>query len=398
MGYEVGRKGNKLGSLKLRFPGKTMTGIAISSHPMRRGLGDRLTSGGRFVREYESQNQTPAWPGKVVRDWNLFRKMNDQDPAVAGIMLLDALQDFMAAPRDISNSLRAAGVRELTTKSDFPAEVLSTIEKYHTGLEEIDTTYQEVFDIIDFTGTKEDGFKIRDVTSGLTFRKIPAGDTVDVYSMSGTEVDVGFDNYGGALGWEKTWFDDEKFWTVDDTAIEFRKKWYQDVAEIYVALIEAVAGQDQAWAAHPDGVASGVVGYQVGRDIQTINNATTNILEDLKAAGMAVSPSEMFILWAPATLRSRMNRALAANYELKNTGMGALEVAGNVTPRYTTLMSSNDYYYVILPKRKLKGGNRMDLTVLTDTDILAYTEVAAGWGRHGGGIGEDNQIRKCSIA
>lgn len=388
--------GKKKKSKKLAFKAQAMNGVEITKHPARNRMADRIGNALQVVREHESKE--PVIAGKVVRDWNVFRKIKETDPEVAGMLLMDCLQKFMMAPVQIVKELRKRGIHELTTKSDFPAEVLDTIEKYHTGLEEIETGYQDIFDVRDFTGTKRNGFKIRDVTSGLTFRKVPVGDTVDVYGMSGTEVEITFDRYGGALGWDKTWFDDEEFWTIDDTAQEFRAKWFKDVAETYYALIEAVTGQGLTWQLHPDGVATTTPGYQVGRDIATMNLAVYNILNDLKTAGMGVSPNETFLVLAPTALRLRIDRALSSKYALQNTGMGLTEVAYNLKPIYSQLLSSTATYYVILPKRKLKGGNRMNLTVLTDMDILAYTEVTAAWGRYGAGIGENDQIQVCATA
>ncbi|GAF88320.1 unnamed protein product, partial [marine sediment metagenome] len=168
------------------------------------------------------------------------------------------------------------------------------------------------------------------------------------------------------------------------------------LAETYYALIEAVTGQDLTWQAHPDGVASGTPGYQVGRDIATMNQGAFNILDDLKTAGMNLSPNETFLVLAPTALKRRIERALSSKYTLQNTGMGLTEVSYNMKPVYSQLLSATDTYYVILPKRKLKGGTRMNLTVLTDMDILAYTDVTAAWGRYGGGIAEDDQIQVCA--
>ena len=381
---------------KLSFKGQAMNGVEVGVHPARARMADRIGSALQIVREHESKD--PVIAGKVVRDWNVFRKIKETDPEVAGMLLMDCLQKSLNAPTRVAKELDKLGVKELTTKSDFPAEVLDTIEKYHLGLQEIETGYQDIFDIRDFTGTKRNGFKIRDVTSGLTFRKVPVGDTLDVYGMSGTEVEITFDRYGGALGWDKTWFDDEEYWTIDDTAQEFRAKWFKDVAETYYALIEAVAGIDVTWQAAPDAIASATAGYQVQRDVATMNLAVFEILDALKTAGMGVSPNETFLLLAPTALKLRVDRALSSKYSLQNTGMGLTEVAYNIKPIYSQLLSATDYYWVCLPKRKLKGGNRMNLTVLTDMDILAYTEVTAAWGRYGAGIGENDQLRKCATA
>lgn len=386
----------KIASKKLSFAGQKMTGVESAVHPARTKLAERTESALQVVREHEKKD--PAFRGKIVRDWNIYKKIRETDPEVAAVLLMDALGKFLNAPLMVAKELTKRGVKELTTKSDFPDAVLDTIEKYHVGLEEVDTGWRTIFDVLDFTGTKANGFKIRDITSGLTFRKVPVGDTLDIYSMSGTEVEVTFDRYGGALGWDKTWFDDEEFWTVDDTAMEFRAKYFKDQAETFYALIEAVTGQALAWQLHPDGVATGNAGYQVGRDVATMNLAVENILDDLKDQGMDVSANETFYVLAPTALRLRIDRALASKYSLQNIGMGLTEVAFNLVPIYSTLLSSTTVYYVILPKRKLKGGERMNLTVLTGSDILAYTEVTAGWGRYGGGIGENNQIQVCATA
>lgn len=389
-------QGKKLASRKLSFKAQPMNGVAVAKHPARSRMTDRISKALQVVKEHEGRN--PAIAGKIVRDWNVYREIASSDPEAAGLLLMDALEKFLTAPLRVAKELNKHGIKELTTKSDFPDAVLDTIEKYHIGLEEIDTGYQSIFDIIDFTGTKKNGFKLRDVTSGLTFRKVPVGDTLDIYGMSGTEVEITFDRYGGALGWDKTWFDDEEFWTVDDTALEFRAKWFKDVAETYYALIEAVSGQDLSWQDHPDGVATGTPGFQVGKDIATMNQAAVNILDDLKTAGFNLSPNEPFLVLAPTALKRRIDRALSSKYSLQNTGMGLTEVSYSMTPIYSQLLSSSTEYFVILPKRKLKGGTRMNLTVLTDMDILAYTEVTAAWGRYGGGIGENDQIQVCSTS
>jgi hypothetical protein len=56
------------------------------------------------------------------------------------------------------------------------------------------------------------------------------------------------------------------------------------------------------------------------------------------------------------------------------------------------MLQNSTRYFVILPKLKLKGGYRMDLTLFSDFDILSYTDVQAGWMRYGGCIGDLDQI------
>lgn len=335
----------------------------------------------------------------LCANWNLFGRLYKEDPKMASAMLVGALQEFMLGPKKVADVMLAHGVQEYTTKADFPAEVLDVIEKYHTGVEEIDVGWRQVFDVKDFTATKKNGFKLRDVSSTLTYRKVPAGDKVEVYKMTGSDAEVTFDRYGGALGWDRTWFDDEEYWLVTDTAIEFRSKFYNDMATVHYGLIEALgAGINLAWQnPSPVTLANTDAQYELSRDINTINAACLAIFTNLKAAGMNVTPNTPLVILAPLALRARLNRALQAAYgqaSLRNP----TQVEYVVTPIYTLNLTSNTVYYVTLPGKKTKSGIRKELEVFSDFDILAYADVSAGWGRYGAGIGEASQFVRCATA
>jgi len=326
--------------------------------------------------------------------------MYGQDPEKASAMLVESLQHLMDGPRKFVNALEGTGkLQEYTTKGDFPAEILDTIEVYHTNIRDIDVGWREIFDVKDFTNTKKNGFKIRDIQSGLTYRRIPTGDKVEVYAMSGTEVEVTFDRYGGALGWDRTWWEDEEYWQATDTAVEFRNKYYNDMARIHYALIEALpAGVNLAWQnPSPVGLAATDAQYELSRDINTINAACVAIILALENQGMDISPTTPFALLAPLNLRARMNRALQATY-----GQASLrtptKVEYSVNPIYTTRLTNTAQYYIAVPKRKVKTGIRKNLQVFSDFDILSYSDVTAAWGRYGGAIGENDQFRRCATA
>jgi hypothetical protein len=72
--------------------------------------------------------------------------------------------------------------------------------------------------------------------------------------------------------------------------------------------------------------------------------------------------------------------------------------AYNVRIVWTMMLTATDKYYVILPKQKLVGGNRMDLTIFGQFDPLSYSDIAVGWQRYGGAVGELKQLVRCSIA
>lgn len=385
----IGSKGAKRGPLGIVEARKILTKEAT--------LLGRATA---QAQEFLSAEEEEGYSDALCADWSLFGRIYKQNPKLASALLVDRLQHLANGPEILAKKMLQAGVQMYTTKGDFPAEILDVIEKYHTGIEDVDTGWRSVFDVLDFKNTKKNGFKIRDVSSTLTFRKVPTGDKVDVYEMSGSDAEVPFDRYGGALGWDRTWFDDEDYWQATDTALEFRNKYFNDMADVHYGLVEALgAGINLAWQApSPAALANTDAQYELSRDINTINEGCRLIIEALDDQGMSVTANTQLGILAPLALRARLNRALGATM-----GMASLRNPTQVefavdVPIYTTRLTSNTVWYLYLPGKKSKSGIRQDLTMFSDFDILAYADVTAGWGRYGAGIGEASQFKRCSIA
>ena len=327
--------------------------------------------------------------GKMIADWN---KADLGSPEGAR-QFLEAVQYFMDRPRRAAEALRAK-VQELTVPGDFPGSAAEAIARFHQ-VDEPDLGWEQVFEVVDFTATTKNGFDLVDVSSGLSFRAIAPGEKAEVYKVSGDKVTVNFDLYGGALGWSKLWFDDQEYWKLEDAAKEFRAKWYANKAQAHYDLIsQSRADADVSWkgeASDPKAV----------RDAETINFACAAILGELEGKGFDVNANSRFVVVAPIQLMARVRNAL--NTSLINSGATYLNF--NVGLAVTTRLKTQDlsaadtsHYFVVLPGRKLKSGLRMELTVLSETDILAYAETVAGWGRYGAGVGETGQLRRCATS
>jgi len=327
--------------------------------------------------------------GKMIADWN---KVDLRNPEGAR-QFLEAVQFFMDRPRRAAEVLRAK-VQEFTTPGDFPASAVEAIARFHQ-VDEPDLGWEQVFEVVDFTGTAKNGFDLVDVSSGLSFRAIAPGEKAEVYKVSGDKVSVAFDLYGGALGWSKLWFDDQEYWKIEDAAREFRAKWYGNKAQAHYDLISrSRADSDVSWQ-------GGASDTKAVRDAETINSACAAILEELQGKGFDVNPNSRFVVVAPVQLMARVRNAL--NTSLINSSVTELNF--NVGLAVTTRLKNQNLtaaetsqYFVVLPGRKLKSGNRMELTVLSETDILAYAETVAGWGRYGAVVGEDEQLRRCATS
>ncbi|MHA1225224.1 MAG: phage major capsid protein [Candidatus Hodarchaeales archaeon] len=354
--------------------------------------------------------------GKIIKDWTRVDPEKLFDPQKKDPnhqrQLMEALQFFFALPDKFTPGKFAENKKFLEKKkeieknklqyfatlNDFPATAKEVIDKYHE-LAVYDNGFEEIFNIRDYTGSRRDGFAIDNVQSGLTFRKMLTGEKLDVYQMSGTREYVFFDYYGGALGWHRSLFENQEYWTLEENAIEFRNEAYRIRAATFYALIEAVAGTkaDIAWQAHPDGIAAGNRGYLAGRDAATLNLAAQTILLANQTKGYGVSPQNIsFVILAPIQLRARIKQAL--NYTYDNVGGSPSVIDYNFRPIFTTMLTDTDHYWVIFPKKRLVAGYRMDLTTFADFDILSYTDTVAGWMAFGGAIADTDQLERCDTA
>ena len=348
--------------------------------------------------------------GKIVSDWGLFERMGGIENPQARRCMRGAMNHFLVEP--LTPPFKAAAqafantgdveaarntlVQAFATSQDFPASVLEVLDKYHQTLY-FDTGYEQVFDMMDMRNSNRNGFYITDVISGLTFELVPEGMKAKLYKMSGKKVEVTLDMYGAGLHWSRRLFDDREYWTIEDNAIEFRNKAYESKAQDFYDLIEGVAATyDQAWVAVEGAIPNTNENYVPLRDIRTINQACENILLRLRNLGMSVTPNSEFIILAPIQLKNRLPRALGM---VQQPFKGSTDqLVYNVRVVYTLMFTTTDVYYVILPKNKIKGANRMDLTIFSDFDLEAYTDEAVGWQRYGGAIGELKQIVRCAIA
>ncbi|MBE3109330.1 MAG: hypothetical protein IMZ46_02280 [Acidobacteria bacterium] len=332
-------------------------------------------------------------------DWEKFDyKDKEQRMKLAG-----ALQMFLALPdrfmpKQFSKvqafvkahqEMKAKQVREFTLMSDgYPNEkAIDVVEKFHL-VGEYDTGFEQIFAVNDYAGSKASGFDVAGVTSGLSFREIKPGEKLKVYGMSGDKYRCFFCYYGGALGWHRQLFEDGDWWTIEDNAIEFRAAAYGGRAGIYYALLEAAMDAIGCCATIDAGE---VVNADAHNIAAALNFAAVTILENTAGRGYNLNPQTVeFIVLTPLRMRGRVR--LALNLVNQNF-QGAAQVIDFNFRQVTSLMLTNqNRVAVILPKRTLKIGYRMDLTNFSDFDILSYTETVAGWMRHGGCIGDLDQI------
>ena len=334
-------------------------------------------------------------------DWDQFQY---QDPTQR-LQLAGALQYFMALPNKfvperfgkVQEFLKAhKAIQEFTTYSDgWPNEkAIDVVEKFHL-VTDYDNGYEQIFDIRDFSGSKASGFDVGGVTSGLTFNQVKVGEKLKVYEASGAKYRCFFCYYGGALGWHRQLFEDGDWWTIEDNAIEFRNAAYSSRAATYYALLEAAADANGC-CSQVDADCSGQCESEVKQIAKSINYAAMTILNRVANRGYSLNPGTTeFIVLTPLQLRGKVREALGVRTQAFAESTQVVDY--NFRLITSMMLQTTNRIMVILPKRTLKVGYRMDLTLFDDFDMLSYTDTVAGWMRHGGCIGDLDQIACITI-
>jgi len=323
---------------------------------------------------------------QIIADW---RRVDFTDPE-GWRKFRGAVQHYLARPERMK-----VKTREYTTRSDVPLTARDAVALFQET-PEADFGYERVFEIINFTQSQKNSFDIVTVGSGLSFKPIRPGQKAKVYKFTGEHVTVPFDRYGGALQWDKTWFDDAEFWNIEDATRQFRAQWYSDRAQVFYDLIsKSRADSDVAWKGETSDAKS-------VRDAETINYACSDIISSLQAKGLEVNPQSKFVVVAPVQLMARVKNAINITL-LDSTVEGALNfnielVVSTKLKNQAGTSAETSKYFVCLPGGKAKGGYRQELTLLAETDILAYAETVAAWGRYGGIVGETDQFRRCATS
>jgi hypothetical protein len=296
------------------------------------------------------------------------------------------------------NAAMRKQIQAFGNAGDFPDTVLQILQKFQ-ATPQYDSGYEEIFDVRDFTASKKSGFDILDVEDGLSFSEVSVGEKAHIYKMGGTKATVDFVRYGGGLGWDRGLIDDEEYWTLENNAVAFVNKAAHDKAAAHYALIEALAaGYNVTWQnPEPSGLAATDALYTANCDAQTLNHAALDIFNGIKDKGYGVTPQNaVFTIVSPLEIVPRLNRALALM--LQGFAGSASQVGYKFRLIPTAMFGTVTSYYVCIPKIKAMSGTRQNLTIFNQFDIEAYADVAVGWQRFGGAIGDSEQFRRCAIS
>ena len=208
-----------------------------------------------------------------------------------------------------------------------------------------------------------------------------------------------FDKYGAGLEWDKIVIEDNEWLQMGNILAAFRAAVFSQYAQVHYNLLEAVfAGKgDIAWQVpDPAGLAVSDATYTANRDAQTINLACQTIALACKNKGYNINPRSGFIVLCPLQARARVRRALGLSMQPFNGAEVNLDY--NVTQITTMMLATTTKYIVCYPKFMLQSGLRLNLEELTDSDILARSNLMVDWMRYGAAVGDIAQVERCAMS
>ena len=309
--------------------------------------------------------------------------------------------------RATRKALKSGGVAELTSHTDMPNPTGDVIERIHQTTP-IDLGYESVFRMRDYRNTRDSHMSVVNVTSGLTFRRVEPMDEVELARVTGSETVTRFDRYIGAVKYDLSWWEDRKFWDIEDQTRELISKSNAIQSALYYGLISASRGDDDV-ALNVNDANSDLV-----NDVMTINAACAEIVAALDTQGIEVGPQEQFVIVCP-TGGTWVRVLNAVGATVGSTGGGASGTGagtGGTSVKYpisavvpTTYLTNEagtaaetDQYFVILPGREIVGGIRVDLQVYEQVKPLSATLEVVGHKRFGGMITNTERLRRCTTA
>lgn len=247
-----------------------------------------------------------------------------------------------------------------------------------------DRGYEVIFDEVDMRASNNDTFEMLDVTGGVTFYQVSAGEEAKISKVpKSAKTLVPFLRFLGGINILDDWLRFNKFYLIDQLFSDTIRRWWNNKATIFYGLLAALSNSiNEAFATD---------------DVTTINNACSQILVDLHDAGYPVDENSQFVITCNPKTRGRIYKALAASFSLPN--LNNSQIMYNISAVVSTTKIANTSYYVSLPGDKNMRGEWEDLNMrLPQRDEVKLGATHVWTGAYNGIIGEPKQHRRCSLA
>lgn len=260
---------------------------------------------------------------------------------------------------------------------------------FHNNMPELDVGYLALFDLVDLRNAPTPQFEINTTSLGLTWTQRKPGDAVKIRrSPAESQLVVKYLEFAEGLGILDQWLQFNQFWNIDEAVAEFRSTEADKRASLHYGLLTALgAGIDVAFATD---------------DATTFNAAAAAIIRNLANSGYGLGANPQFdIVCAPEKV-GRILAFLDAKRGSPMIAFGtqdqpiAFSVRNVIATRHVT--SADTGYYLVLPGRKLKRGEWLDLTLESQRDIAHSATDWVGRVQYNAAVGDSNQVRRVKYA
>jgi len=318
--------------------------------------------------------------GKQIIDWKEIHKIAESarrekilEAISAGLKAL-ALDPLQAISADkfigADSTLLRAAPPIVMTASD-------TVNQPDRG-------YEALFDLVDMTNSTSKTFDIASISGGVTFYQAEVGEEAKLSKLpTAAKATVSMLRFLGGFAILDDWLRFNELYKIDDLTRDTVTRWYDQKANLFYGLLTALgAGVNQTFATD---------------DVTTINNACSQVIVDMSAAGYAVSAGSQFYIVCHPSLLARIYKGLAAVFTNPNTNNN--QIVYNIAGVIPSAKIVNTSYYVALPGIKAKRGEWEDL----NTRPAQRNELVLGadhvWtGAYNGAIAETKQFRRCALS
>lgn len=288
------------------------------------------------------------------------------------------------------DGIKAALRAKYATPADTPqsSDVAHRIDQwFHTGMQDIDLGWTNLFRFIDLRGSNQPAFDINTGEFGIAFKQRAPGEKTEIWRLpKETGVSVPYVTYSAGAGVLDDWLRFNKWWTIEEIITEFRTKAWMAKAADHYGLITSLSSAINF--AH-------IAGDDLGTE--TLNAAAAWIYRQQLTKGTAVSASTPLWIVTSPEKRGYILRMLEATQGSLIIGYNngvplAVTVAGVIA---TTYVAADDTgYYLVLPQRKLARGEWLDLSIEKSRDIYKRAEDMVGTMQYNAVVGDTSQVRR----
>lgn len=319
------------------------------------------------------------------------RKLSESERAESAEKLNKVIGAFMKRPekkwKEVANNFM--------TSSDIPVSVTDTASIFR-NVGNYDMGWGQAFMDVSLEQGR-DFWEIEDMTSGLTFRKVPEGGRIQVEGLAATLAIVRCDSYGGAIGWTDQMIRYRRFPAMQAKAEYFRDELAKDKAKRHYSLMAGTITSGRTTSYDTTG------SNALEKDINTINNACYALTARLKDTYVGDPLMQELIMYIEPTLWARISRALRQIGQDVPGQPPRIPFNIRYVPTFNSYLtdtggnSTTTSALLVLPGYKNQKATAMEPTSYFDFDIQTRTYVQAVWTDYGAAA-EGQQIQKVLFA